>query len=173
MFRSVLIQQFASAVKVALVMGGNFPPKVSRNSRGSVGYGYFPQELHLVEHLAGALDDAGKGVFGYRHGELRFLAQYYVEVLDERSASGEHYSLVHEVRRELWRGSLEHVLYGLDEGVNGLVQGLPYLARLYREGGRDACDEVRALYLELLGLLLGHGQAEGHLYHFGHSGAYG
>src|SRR3989337_212997 len=156
MFRSVLIQQFASAVKVALVMGGNFPPKVSRNSRGSVGYGYFPQELHLVDHRAGALDDAGKGVFGYRHGELCFLAQYYVEVLDERSASGEYYSLVHEVRRELWRGSLQNVLHGL-----------------YLEGGRDAGYEVRALYLELLGLLFGHGQAEGHLYHLGHSGAYG
>src|SRR4030065_237954 len=163
------------ALSAAVPGAAPVPASVPASVRGGflVRYCDFPEELDLVQNLAGALDYAVQGLFRYGDGQLGLFPQDDIEVLKEGAASGKYDALVHEVSRQLGRCQLKYLLDGLYNGVNRLVQGLPYLPALYLKRGGYAGYEVGALYLELMRLFVGHGEAHRHLYHLRHAGAYG
>src|SRR3972149_4449224 len=114
-------------LKMEILKGYPRCPGAVREPAASVRYRDFTQKLHLVQDLAGALDDAGEGVFGDRNRKLSLFPEYDVQVFEKRAASGQDYALVDQVGRKLRRGRFEHMLYRFNEGVYRLHQAVPFL----------------------------------------------
>src|SRR5258706_10901806 len=61
----------------------------------------FLQELNVIERLAAAENDTADRIITDHDGQACFFAQQNVDVLEQRTAAGEHHTLVDDVAGHL------------------------------------------------------------------------
>src|SRR5208337_3671092 len=132
------------------------------------------QQLEVREHLARAQHHAAQRVVGDRNRQSRFLADAFVEVLDERAAAGEHDAVVADIGGEFGRRAFERHADGIHDGRNAFTERFADFAVVYCDRLGYAFDQVAAFdfhgqrlverisgadfHLDLLGGALAHQQ---------------
>src|SRR5450756_1922235 len=77
------------------------------------------------------------------------MADPVLEAAQECTSPGHHYSLVHDIARQLRRGLVKRVLDRLNDLRHGFVDRLPYLLCRHDHGLRKPRREIPSLYLAL------------------------
>src|SRR5215210_4835436 len=102
-------------------------------------------ELLFLERPAGAERNAGQRVVGDRDGKAGFIAQHFVEALQQRPAAGQHDALVANIGGEFGRSILECDADALDDGPDRLGQRFGDLALVDRDFLGNAVHQVATL----------------------------
>src|SRR4028118_2279497 len=103
--------------------------------------------LDLFEATAAADGDGHEGLFRHVHGNLGLPPQALVQEPQQSAASRQDHTPVHDVRGELWRGSIEGVTYRRYYRVYRNADGLPNLVARYEDRLGQARHEVPTPYL--------------------------
>jgi hypothetical protein len=111
------------------------------------------QHLELLEALAGPQHHGLQRRVGDAHRHAGLVSQALVEPAEQGAAAGEHDAAIHDVGGELRGGPVERGLDGVDDGVDGFLDGPADLLRRDRDGLRQTAHEVAPLDLghELFG----------------------
>ena len=121
------------------------------------------QEVQIAEHDAGAVGDGAERIVGDGHGQARLVAEQAVDTAEQRAAAGHHEAAVDEVGGKLGRAALQGVAHGIDNGGDGVAEGLADFLRGDVDGFRQTGDGVASLDLHGKLLLERIGGADLHL----------
>ena len=83
----------------------------------------------LVEHLARPLDDAMHGIFRHDERHPNTAAQFLIQPVEQRAATGQLAAAVADVGRNFWRQFFERALDEFGQFVDWHRQGLRDVVR--------------------------------------------
>src|SRR5882672_11113498 len=107
----------------------------------------FAQQFEIAEHFPRAQHDAGQGVVGDGDRQPGFLANTFVEILEQRAAAGQNDAAVADISGKLGRRALERHPNRVHDCGNALAERFPDFAVIHGDGFRYTLDEVAALNL--------------------------
>src|SRR6185295_1428298 len=108
-------------------------------------YRNFAQQLEIAEHLARAQHHAAERIVGDRNRQPGFLANTFVQILEQRPSSGQHDAAVADVSGEFRRGAFERHPDGIHDGRNTFAEGLADFTVVHGNRLGYAFDQVAAL----------------------------
>src|SRR6266568_2754093 len=107
------------------------------------------ESLEILDALAGSQHDRLQGIVGYVDGQAGLLAQPVIYAAQQRAATGQCDSPVHDITGEFGRALVQCGPDGVDDHVERLFDGAANLLRGYLDGLRQAADQVPATDFDL------------------------
>src|ERR1700677_2502025 len=138
---------------------GTLGKPVVRSASGS-GDQHPLQRFELFQALTTTDGNAVQGVPGHDDRHPRLMLQTRFQPVEERSPTGQHDALLHDVRRQFRRRPVQRDLDGVDDGGHRLLDGTPDLLGGDNDRLREPAHEVAATDLRVQLLLQGIGRAE-------------
>src|ERR1019366_4419609 len=130
-------------------------------------YRNLTQQTEIAEHAAGAEDHRCQRIVGNRHRQAGLFPNAFIQILDQRAATGEHDAAVADVGAQLGWCPLQGDADGVDDGGHALAQGFADFAVVDGNGARHAFNQIAPLDLHGERLIQRIGRADFHLDGFG------
>src|SRR5450631_970150 len=106
-----------------------------------------PQQAEVAQHLARAKNYAGQRIIGDGNRQAGLFANALIEILDQRSAAGQHNAAIADIRAQFRGRAFQRDANRIHDRRDALGQGLTNFAVFDGDGLGYALDQVAALDL--------------------------